>query len=100
MDLKGKDMRIIGCILIVTLLPLLGGCFYEMVDKGMAARVGTHYSELIESCGPPTRVIDDGRGGRIVCYERESANKGDTVYRMYWINDEGYIVKYSWRGLY
>ena len=111
-------MRIIGCVVAVALLPMVGGCSTRQdnesqMNEMMASWEGHHYSDLIESWGPPTQIIDDGEGGEIVCYEstrsvtsgsigRYGAYSGNTTsyntYRMFWIDDDGNIYKWSWRG--
>lgn len=38
--------------------------------------IGTKLSDLIQSWGPPSRVVEDGAGGKIAVYDRSSSSSG------------------------
>jgi hypothetical protein len=113
---------------------LFAGCVGH-INEVMNSWMNHHYSDLIESWGPPSQVFDDGQGGRILIYSENrswtvsgsahtrttanatiydnsiwgSANSITTydppktysynAYRMFWINNKGYIYRWSWKGL-
>src|SRR5690606_35150617 len=68
-----KPVRLYDAALLVTLL-LVGLMYvnYEQNKKHMndvmQSWVGTHESQLYMQWGPPTQVLDDGAGGKIVVY--------------------------------
>lgn len=108
------------------ILPLLAmfiaGCAGQ-VNEVMASWVDCHSSELITKWGPPNRTMDDGAGGQLFIYEfgRSSTGPGyastqaygsrySTVYyppqtsgyvatRTFWVNSEGIIYRWAWKGI-
>lgn len=41
------------------------GCAAQM-NESMQSWVGHHYSEVVGKWGPPTRVLEDGSGGKMI----------------------------------
>lgn len=104
---------------------LLSGCG-ENISKTMQSWVGHNVNELIAAWGPPTEVFSDDRGGSVFVYARTTSwvqpgsatttytgNHGygqattvytpavvqsHTSYRMFWIDSDGTIYNWAWRG--
>ena len=117
--------RIVSFLLLISLL-VISGCGGQ-VSKTMQSWVGHNSSELIASWGPPTRVLDDGNGGKLFIYEygrsytspgyATTQTYGTTSYpqyqttyyapqtsgyvasRTFWVNSEGIIYNWAWKGL-
>ncbi|SRR6266508_5471973 len=98
--------------LLFLILPLvtLGGC--ASVDSMMASWMGHHQSELIASWGPPQRTASDGAGGTVLIYLEYRSQVGRTgsvlgaltaggsvAERMFYVNADGIIYRWRWRGL-
>jgi hypothetical protein len=47
---------------------LLSGCLTGRINNTMNSWMGSHYSQLLMSWGPPQQVFEDGTGGRILVY--------------------------------
>ena len=105
---------------------LLAGCGSE-ISEVMESYIGHHNSTLITNWGPPTHTMDDGDGGKLFIYEygRSFSTQGhatttpyglrsnpyyETVYtppqttsyaasRTFWINGDGYIYRWAWKGI-
>lgn len=129
-----KTVRLYDAGLIVLLL--IGALvFYQAeqqkvkkVNEAMQSWVGAHESQLYMQWGPPTQVLDDGAGGKIVVYaiNRQYVIPGRatttvteygfgssmatttysppqvvewSVYRAFWVNRQGYIYHWAWKGL-
>jgi len=112
--------------LCLILAVLLGGCGGN-ISKTMATWIGHPSSELIASWGPPTRVMGDGKDGQLFIYESGRSfsspgyattqtsgtisrplyqttysppvTSGYTASRTFWVNGEGTIYSWSWKGL-
>lgn len=128
-----KPVRLYDAALLVTLL-LVGLMYvnYEQNKKHMndvmQSWVGAHESQLYMHWGPPTQVLDDGAGGKIVVYaiNRQYVRPGRatttvtdygfgyaeatttydppqviewSVYRAFWVNRQGYIYNWAWEGI-
>lgn len=87
----------------------------------MESWLGYHESEIIASWGPPQQVTSDGLGGKILIYSShvnlgQSQGTATTDYlgntrfkmprdrgyqraRMFYVNSDGFIYSYKWRGL-
>ena len=119
-----KKMIISG--IAIAFLILIAGCAAR-INEVMKSWEGHHISDLIASWGPPQQIMDDGRGNKIYIYSStrtivspgySTTNvygsygyaTGTSVYypptsssynafRMFWVNEGGYIFKWSWRGL-
>ena len=110
-------------LISVITITSITGC----VSEAMQSWVGHHYSEVIGKWGPPTRVLDDVSGGKIMIWEstRSHTTPGyattepygflsrpsyETTYtpprttayttsRTFWVNSEGIIYNWAWKGL-
>lgn len=100
----------------------------KQISEIMQSWIGAHESQLYLQWGPPTEVYSDGAGGKIVVYtiRRQFVAPGSarttvtdygfgmvesrttytpprihewSVYRAFWINPQGYIYHWAWRGL-
>lgn len=113
-------MRRIVVVLAVVLFGSIG-CASLSPGKSMSSWMGSPQSSLIMSWGPPTRSTSDGAGGTILIYEygRNTGQipgqavrnfDGSVSYtapqatgyiasRMFWVDAQGMIYSYSWRGL-
>lgn len=92
------------------------------MNRSMAAWEGRHANELLAEWGPPRQVLDDGAGGKVFVYTnhtylaRDTAQTNGTItpygafsatttyqpsgaYRMFWINSNGYVYRWAWRGI-
>jgi hypothetical protein len=105
------------------------GCYsIADVDKEqnalMASWMGADANDLIASWGPPTNVMTDGQGGRILIYEwavtRTAPSRATTQYnaynntaettimqggtstqtytRMFWADRNNMLYRWSWKG--
>ena len=96
------------------------GCA-SRVNEIMQSWVGQHKGDLIASWGPPNQVASDGRGGEILIYGSyvdlgQTPGRATTDYwgnvtytapqkrgyqrtRMFYVNPEGYIYMWRWKGL-
>jgi hypothetical protein len=115
--------RIFAIAAVVLLVIVFVGCAAR-INKAMDSWTGHNYNELIASWGPPSQVLDDGSGGKIMVWteNRSYTSQGQattrtdpsgtshTTYsppqtrqwnasRMFWVNSNGVIYKWSWRGL-
>ncbi len=107
-------------VAVAVLLTLLCSCASLNPSKTMQSWVGSQYSELMMSRGPPTRTTSDGQGGQILIYEfgRDTgqipgqAHRNDdgsvsytaptrTGYvakRMFWVDRSGRTYNWKWQG--
>ena len=93
-----------------------------MIQRYVAMKswMGNHQGSLIDSWGPPDRITDDGRGGRILIWEKyvrtgQTPGRwgtnwfGGRVYtapveqsytrsRMFWVNADGIVYSWRWKG--
>ena len=80
------------------------------MDKQMRAWEGAPVSELFMKWGAPSRVLDDGEGGKIYFYRRERKSKASghkdpsrrrsrVMRRQFRANSDGIITESSWSGL-
>jgi hypothetical protein len=118
--------KFISLIFFLLMLLSLIGCTSRM-NQIMASWEGQDANDLIANWGPPTQVMDDGSGGKILCYQQTGAiyvprtttgsaysyggatsfNTYSTPgyafpinkYRMFWVNTNGTIYRWSWKGL-
>ncbi len=97
---------------------VLSGCgytwkdYHKKVDTMMAAWEGDHISNLMAQWGPPNRITEDGRGGKIYCYDKEGYNTSQYVntnsyhtrvsssYRHFWADKNGMIYRSKWSGVW
>jgi hypothetical protein len=115
------------CVLIL-LAVHLSGCKSKpkdfkranAVDHVMASWVGHLQTELVETWGPPTKIVPDKEGGSIVIYESlkgiwgDEKNKrivggaqyaadrdqsGYAARRIFYVNEKGVITNWTWSGL-
>ncbi len=89
------------------------GC--ASIDKTMQSWVGSTEGDLIAAWGPPQGVYSDGRGGKILAYYGHVAvsvpgyvygnyytaphDGGWDQQRMFYINKDGVIYSWRWKGL-
>ena len=107
------------CIVPAALIAIATGC--TSPSTVMQAWVGHHQGDLIQSWGPPTRTTSDGRGGEILVYEYDRnmgqipgravrnydgsvsytspQSNGYVASRMFWVNKEGIIYTWQWKGM-
>lgn len=105
-------------LLVLTIFS--SGCATQTNEK-MQSWLGHHQSELIASWGPPQKTASDGKGGTILIYESyvnlgQNPGRATTDYygnitytapqqrgynraRMFYVNPEGKIYSWRWRGL-
>ena len=97
------------------------------INRVMSSWQGHHFSNLIARWGPPQQVFDDGYGGRILIWTAQRSyttsgtsttygtdygyiwtarttynpaeTYGWTAHRMFWINKDGFVYRWAWRGL-
>lgn len=119
-------MRRLIVALLVLVTVGATGCA-SRVNKVMDSWMGHHFSELVASWGPPQQTLDDGDGGRIMVWAADrsyavpgrattTANEyggmltaqttytpaqthGWKAYRMFWVDRDGRVYKWAWRGL-
>ena len=105
-------------LLLLLIIILLGSC--GVVNKSMNEWMGHHKSELYQAWGPPSRITEDGNGGEILIDEYYSQGNqtpgkiysyGNQIYytnpqsntysytRMFYVNSEGIIYHWWWKGL-
>jgi hypothetical protein len=120
--------------IVFPLVLILVGCVGR-INRVMNSWVGSHYSALVASWGPPDQILVDGSGGHILSWTGTrsftvpgsattqstgtATVSGNTasgqassqtiynppvtytrrVYRMFWVNADGVIYKWKWRGL-
>ena len=97
-----------------------GGCFSQQITDTMKSWEGSHYSQLLQSWGPPTQTSEDGLGGQILVYMYDrnlgqipgrawkdnygvvhyTAPQGNnyTATRMFYVNKDGIIYSWRWQG--
>jgi hypothetical protein len=97
-------------------LALLTACaarINQTRNQAMASWQGRTYDELLASWGPPSQIVDDGAGGKVVSYvqTRHLTTSRPTIYglpdatvtrelqryQMFWVNQDGIIYKWAWR---
>ena len=110
--------KILSIFLLIVFL--FSGCFTKRISETMQSWVGHHKSSLIQSWGPPSSISDDGKGGEIYIYNfnrnlntthtttynqynnslnTTSRNNSYTANRMFFINKDGNIYNWRWKGL-
>jgi hypothetical protein len=113
--------KIVQYILLLLIGSYCYGCSPgDNITKVMQSWVGSHYSDLMLSWGPPTFSTSDGKGGQILVYQfnREggqipgfSTKIGKTLFytapqnisytaeRMFYVDENGIIYFGRWKGL-
>jgi hypothetical protein len=92
----------------------------DAVDHVMESWVGHRQTELVETWGPPTKIIPDGEGGSMIIYESlkgiwgdeknkrivggaqyaaEPKQPGYAARRVFYVNEDGVIQSWKWEGL-
>ena len=110
---------------VIVLLFFCAGCLTsQKMDETMKSWEGSNIDNLIASWGPPSQVLDDGRGGKIMTWAESrsytspgrattfgaGAGSSYTNYspgqtttwtntRTFWVDKNGTIYKSAWRGL-
>lgn len=115
-EIKMKKLRILFAVLLFIMVSSCASTITN-INNVMESWKGQHFSNLIEKCGPPEKILDDGQGGQIYCYEFSRVKtdtglpvigvlkeflgitalkpKTITEWRMFWINSEGYIYRWA-----
>jgi hypothetical protein len=65
----------------------------------MASFMGKDKEELHKKWGSPETIRPDGAGGQIWTYEVIDATQPRAKLRVFYIDKDGKIYKWSWRGL-
>jgi hypothetical protein len=113
-------MKKAGYIISLCLV-LCAGCTTERdINAIMNSWKGSKIDDVIASWGPPSQVIDDSNGGRIMIWTEFSSPTsrgtamtknygsgssfvnyipGKTNNRTFWVDGNGIIYKWAWRGL-
>lgn len=108
-----KERTVALCCISLTLAVSVGCA--NRINKMMTSWVGHHYSELLESWGAPDRIVEDGRGGKIIVYEEyvgggsrgcvspsghvRLRNTGYVRKREFFTDQDGIIRAWRWKGL-
>lgn len=84
----------------------LTGCGASTYTPSANSWIGRPASDLIDACGPPRQVFNDGSGGRVMSWSPIPIEPGDLSYRFgdpvppppftsdtYWINANGTIYR-------
>ena len=82
--------------IVFLLLVLTFGC--STINKLREDGIGQPISTMINSMGPPSRVIPDGKGGSIYTWEHwvdTGYGSGHLWSNMFWADSNGII--YKWR---
>lgn len=92
-------------IKILILLVCLTGCATTKINKYMGSWVGCTENQLVLKCGAPTRVTNDGNEGKILVYDKlisygDYGTKRKTLTKQFYINKEGKIYHWYWKGFY
>lgn len=109
---------------IIIILFFIGGCMTAAQKNNiMQSWVGSHYSEVIASWGPPTQILDNTDGGKIISWQRTATlmmpGTGTTSYspltgtayttyqpggtlttrhsKTFWADPNGIIYDWAWR---
>ena len=72
--------KLIIVFLEMALLGCASAAYQQKVQATMDGYIGRHYAELQDQMGPPTRVSDDGRGGRILSWASEQEVTSGSTY--------------------
>ena len=115
-----KNYTIKFALLFLTLFFFYGCSTGEEISKAMNSWVGSHYSDMMLKWGPPTYSTSDGKGGQILVYQYDrnggsipgyATKIGKTIFytapqnisytaeRMFWVNADGIIYSWRWKGL-
>jgi len=61
------------CTVVGLMLSLSACTTAEQMDAKISAYEGNHIDRVLADFGPPTQVLDDGRGGKIYTYDLSQA---------------------------
>lgn len=75
-----KLLSLFAAVFAALLFVGCGGAYRQRIQEKMDAYVGRQYAELQDEMGPPTRVSDDGRGGKILSWIREQETTYGSTY--------------------
>jgi hypothetical protein len=126
----GKAKWWVTSALIIVLLSALcgSGCAPEVKELERASKVtrimdswvGHYESELIAAWGPPTKIVRDNKGGKVLMYESLKGTWGDekdkrivggaqyptpprqpgyAATRIFHVSKKGIIYSWKWSGL-
>ena len=107
-------MKALRLFFIAPFLVLILGCVSN-VNNVTKPWEGQHFSNLVAKWGPPDKILDDGQGGQIFCYEEvkttlkpgvpaigilskfPSVTSPETVttrkWIMFWVDSDGIIYR-------
>lgn len=94
---------------VALLVLLLAGCA-STTNKLMVSWVGHTAAELVQSWGAPASVVPDGKGGQVYVWRwyvdlgtnynyGYAHSNGWWRVREFYVNPEGVIYSWRWRGL-
>ncbi|MDA2923759.1 hypothetical protein MYX65_03715 [Acidobacteria bacterium AH-259-L09] len=115
--------KLLWSLLLVVLISNIT-CLGKRMNKIMDSWMSHSYSDLVSEWGPPSQVLDIGAtGNKIVVYlyneetliypgTATAVTTGTTTnvtyrppiklkwtkYRMFWINSDGIIYRWAWKG--
>jgi hypothetical protein len=117
---RQEPMKPLQAIILVFAVVLAGGCA-SRINNTMQSWVGHHQSDLIASWGPPQSTASDGKGGTILIYQSyvnlgqtpgqvTATGYGNYYYtapqqngygrsRMFYVDENGIIYSWHWKGL-
>jgi uncharacterized protein YcfL len=95
-------------LLLLVMAVVLVGCaaIFDEAESHSAAKtpimeswIGKTQSELIMVNGAPSRIITDGKGGKILVWEE--SNEGRLLrYTNFWADSEGVIYHWKWEDFF
>jgi len=105
-------------VMVVIGLVVLIGIVIALRDRRteiMASWIGKHQSELIAEWGPPNKIMPDGKGGTVLDYSYYkdlgeniyinrrgygyTSPRGYTAKRYFYVDSNGIIYNFKWKGL-
>ncbi len=121
-------MKILKLVLLSIIICSLAGCVTSSkMNEVMSSWMGHNVNDLIASWGPPSTVLSDGNGGQILAYDQSrqfvtqgsssttvnyignmafantTSSPGSVINirrsRIFWVDSNGLIYRWSWRGL-
>ena len=77
-------MRNVTLFVLLVLLSLGTACTGrgKKITSAMDSWMGSHYSELLKSWGPPDRTSEDGKGGQILVWDYSTSSTSTRVTRV------------------
>ena len=110
-------MRVAFCTIFLSSLLFSCGVLNpgNNITEAMKSWVGHHKSKLIQEWGPPNNISTDGKGGEVYTYyynrnknstttynqytkSYNTSNNSYTAERHFYINKDGKIYSWRWKG--